>query len=512
MNNLKTIIWLLSHEFNYWLRKTILVRSLFFLFVFLNVSSVAQKQNSLWCFGDSAGINFNDTSNIITFATSLDTRGSCVSIADSNGQILFYANTCGIIPGLKTYIWNSSNQLMDEGDAIVGEAWYNELIIIPFPGSNNLYYLFSGGNSSNLGLYYSIIDMNENGGLGKVIQKNILIHTNATWDALAAVKHANGRDWWLISRDYISSLPNGSNTFVKYLITDTGITESVQNIGGFANGKEGTMTFSKTGNKFLCISWAGLIEVLDFDRCTGQFSNEIIVSNNNFSGYKFNFGCAFSPNENLIYISQQDTTSYLFQYDLTAPNIEASQDTISIIQFPHYAGGVLRLAPNDKIYWSCAWTGNGNNFPYNNTNYYTENMNLSVISSPDVLGIGCNFSLYGFSLDGKRTYWGLPNNPDYAMGPLSGSICDSLVNTNSDESKNNFNIYPNPALDKVCVEFINDNIAAYKIYNYLGNFILNGTVLKNNEISIESLSPGIYFLELNFQNKSYKKKIVKLRR
>ncbi len=116
------------------------------------------------------------------------------------------------------------------------------------------------------------------------------------------------------------------------------------------------MTFSKTGNRFLFTTLAGLIEVLDFDRCTGQFSNPVIVSGIRLNGDMLTAGSAFSPNENVIYVSQNDTTSYLFQYDLTASNIAASKDTLSSNSFsPVYYAGFLRLAPNDKIYWSVLW-------------------------------------------------------------------------------------------------------------------------------------------------------------
>src|SRR6187399_502880 len=65
----------------------------------------SQNQNSIWCFGDSAGMDFR-TSPPQTFSTSLDTRGSCVSIADSLGDLLFYANTRATLPGNTTLVWS----------------------------------------------------------------------------------------------------------------------------------------------------------------------------------------------------------------------------------------------------------------------------------------------------------------------------------------------------------------------------------------------------------------------
>ena len=41
----------------------------------------AQKQGSVWCFGDSTGIDFG-SGLPVTFQSGMDSRGSCVSISD----------------------------------------------------------------------------------------------------------------------------------------------------------------------------------------------------------------------------------------------------------------------------------------------------------------------------------------------------------------------------------------------------------------------------------------------
>src|SRR5438105_533888 len=105
--------------------------------LFFSKANLAQKRNDIWCFGDSVGIDFNNLSNPVPITTSLDTRGSCVSIADSNGMLLFYGDTRATFPGATTRVWNRNNQLMQSGDSIIGEGWYNELIILPAPGSPN---------------------------------------------------------------------------------------------------------------------------------------------------------------------------------------------------------------------------------------------------------------------------------------------------------------------------------------------------------------------------------------
>ncbi len=460
-------------------------------------SGFSQKENNIWCFGDSAGINFADTANPVTFSSSLDTRGSCVSIADSAGNLLFYANTRAGIANHSTLVWNKNHQLMQYGDSIVGSGWYNELCIVPFPGNPDKYYLFFVGVTSNPGLYYSVIDMSLNGGLGRVVQKNVIIHSLLSWDALAAIKHANGRDWWLISKDR-SNGSSGNNLFHVLFSTPSNLSDSIQPIGLNANGGLGSLTFSKDGTKLLFSSYNGLVEVMDFDRCTGLLSNAKTILTN-FNTPRIS-GSAFSPNGEAVYISTSNGNSYLMQFDLNAPNIPNSRDTIASLVLPYEAGGSLRLAPDNKIYWACAWTNGINyNYPYQDTMYHFENMNISVIENPNVLGSGCNLSLYGYNLGGKRVYWGLPNNPNYSLGRIQGSNCDSLFNSTSalNEEENHSVVYPNPFSKSFLIRFPDQSKRNILIYTGSGQLVYSeNSNSPEMNISLPALSPGVYLLKL----------------
>jgi hypothetical protein len=65
-------------------------------------------------------------------------------------------------------------------------------------------------------------------------------------------------------------------------------------------------------------------------------------------------------------------------------------------------------------------------YPDTSTAYTTINNNLSVINYPDSLGTACDFQPFSFNLGAGRTYFGLPNNPDYELGAWVGSPCDTL--------------------------------------------------------------------------------------
>ncbi|MBK7888294.1 MAG: hypothetical protein IPJ86_13715 [Bacteroidetes bacterium] len=86
----------------------------------------------------------------------------------------------------------------------------------------------------------------------------------------------------------------------------------------------------------------------------------------------------------------------------------------------------MELAPDGKIYISSSYFGLGSGWPYPPTCWNFINENLSVINQPDSLGLACDFQPFGFYLGGARTYYGLPNNPDYELGAWVGSPCDTL--------------------------------------------------------------------------------------
>ena len=411
---------------------------LLFSFTFCVGHSIAQNnRGNIWTFGDSAGIDFTSINNPTPIFSSTDSRGSCVSISDSLGNLLFYANTFydslwQLGYNNLTVIYNKIGHVMDGGDSIVGKGWYHELVIIPFPDSTEFYYLFSiGTTSSPFGLYYSIIDMSRNGGLGKVIVKNIQITPLAAWSCITAIKHGNGRDWWLIFKpDGYQNPPN--NDFFVYLIAPNGIsTPSIQSIGTVITNNAGRISLNKKGDKILMTSLKDLIQIFEFDRCTGQLSNANVIEQETNNPTYWHASNSFSPDGNLIYLTHipatpADSTHYLFQYNLYASNVLLSKDTIYQTNFPNLMAAI-QLAPDDKIYVSTWYQCNGFCFPYPDSVRNIYNENLGVINRPDSLGDSCLFAPYSFYLGGKRTYIGLPNNPDYEMGPLIGSGCDSLV-------------------------------------------------------------------------------------
>jgi hypothetical protein len=395
------------------------------------LQSFSQNKNSVWCFGDHCLIDYSDTANVLVDSCALNSRGTAASISDGSGHLIFYSGydadqyTSGGSPDYSGEVYNRNHQLMLNGDGLVTELWYNEQAIVPDPSDTNLFYIFHTSVLGVLGLYYSKVDMTLNGGLGDVTQKNIQLLNLKACDCLTAIKHGNGRDWWVIFKT--NDTPN--NNFYVFLVDPSGISGPfVQSIGSVITTNIVNLTFNVAGNFLVQSIYDGLIETFDFDRCTGVLSNhQLLFSIGSTAPFLAFWSTAISVNDRYLYVSTSGDTTYLMQLDLFAPNPWQTRDTIWIESSIQYGGGELKLAPNGKIYFATAWNDSGNwNFPYPDTAFNVINNNLGVINFPDSASAACGFTPYSFNLGSGRCYWGLPNNPDYELGPVVGSVCDSL--------------------------------------------------------------------------------------
>ncbi len=514
--------------------KTVLLLTLYLFSFFV---TVAQNTDRFWAFGDSAAIDFSNLNNPVPSYSILRSRGTCASICDSVGDLLFYCgsphepiwsnpnvNNCG-------YVANKNHQIMQNGDSLRGTSWYQEMIIVPNPGNSNQYYIFcSGVLAPNNGLFYSLVDMSFNNGLGKVIQKNIQLNSDYGCDGITAVKHGNGRDWWLVFRNW-KYYPLYSNEIKVYQVSPTGITANPTQLIGTSMTDEGFLRskFNASGNKMYTVSTDGLIENYDFDRCTGMLSNPTTFSTLSGPPYVDYWGFEVSPDESKIYVTSiyqtgNQDTSYLIQFDLNAANFLASADTLGTFLAPDLAG-LLQLGPDNKIYLSVtwAWPDTCNDYLYCYGTVNTTNSNISVINFPDSSGSACGFQAFSFYLGGHKAYTGLPNNPNYELAKDSGSVCDTLtvgINELIGNYSNLF-VYYDPQWK---VAFINaDKLTGRKydleIYDISGRKIIkesgnldsgaDGYQSFTLDLDMSSYNSGLYIISLTTEKEKLVKKFVK---
>jgi hypothetical protein len=159
------------------------------------------KWDANWVFGDGAGINFSDTANPTTFTTECNNFEPTASISDSLGNLLFYiANTEDHYENKFWKILDANNNLIENGDSIF-VAWSatNGAIILDDPKEKGSYYLIQICDSIfyDYQLLYSKIKTHSDGTFYLTV-KNQILFSDSIAERISCIKHANGKDWWII--------------------------------------------------------------------------------------------------------------------------------------------------------------------------------------------------------------------------------------------------------------------------------------------------------------------------
>jgi len=483
---------------------------LLILLVLFYKGSTAQAYDRSWLIGTECmikltmnGINY-DTSSFEcgTARTLMDLPGS--NISDTAGNILFFS--------VGSRVGNPLAQIMENGDTLVDSLFFATVFDIPaaqatliLPRSNNTFYLFYYSESdsllaSNFGepdrLYYAIVDMNANGGLGKVLKKKQVVHKGLLGEGrLTACRHANGRDWWMVHQGY------ADDAYYIYLVTpDSVYPPHIQHIGPsnfWDNSDAAFATFSPDGSKFATVTAVSPLILMDFDRCTGTFSNpdSIFIPTDTFryNGYPsplvtLNGGssCSFSPNGRYLYFTNLID---IVQYDTWALNVQASAVTVGRWDTVGPAGGdaefyLMYLLPNGKIIVDDYGPGVNGSF--------------HLIDSPDIGGRGCHFRFNGLPTTTNNANV-LPNMINYRLGALAGSGCDTVTGiSESKVDKSALKLYPNPANSKITVSLMQyyKNAKLY-IYDALGREMYKDeSMYLDADIDLGGFTNGIYFVRI----------------
>lgn len=345
--------------------------------------ALAQKEGNIWYFGTMAGMDFNGGAPVALTNGQLFTTEGSASIADANGNLLFYTE------GVNVY--NRLHALMPNGTGLMGGTSASQsAIIIPFPGVSYMYYIFTVPNTAGGGLRYSVVDMTLAGGNGDVTSKNVSLLAVNVAEKLTATYHYNGLDYWVAVHD------NMGNTFYAFRVGAGGITGPVvSSVGSVHNGTNpwtGCMKFSPKGDKMaVCLYGTQQADLLDFDNSTGIFSN---AATYNFPTTFFTYGVEFSETGNTLYIGNVDyTPGQIYQYDMLAGNNAAILATAQLIyNNPVDFLGSMQLGPDGKIYFV--------RYGYNYA---------GAIEFPDVPGVGCTPNDVAVPLLSGMAQLGLPD-------------------------------------------------------------------------------------------------------
>ena len=483
--------------------------SLILLLLLATTNNVfAQKEDYNWIFGandDSRNLFHWDDDlnlNIDTASTDMTFSYTNSAISDTNGEMLFYTN------GLRIYD-ASTHQLVENGDSLnYTDAYWNfanvnfgqynigqATIILPL---NNEYSLFSlrvdtlisdslsffDKFASNL-IHTKIVKQDNE---FKVILKNkkILVDTLIPVN-LTATRHANGRDWWLVCQEALS------NCVEVILCQPDTIYLHHKECDGlkYKNYDGGYSTFSPDGSKLVVATAINGIKIFNFDRCSGELNlieyipRDVLMEASDPLIYFLGFN-VISSNSRYLYTGAPDS---LYQFDLSASNIVNSKELVAWIpedSLSSYTIAFTALAPDGTMPQP------------NHLNYY------AIIHNPDEPAQDIDLEMW-IPLP-KYPSSSMGNFPNYRLGRLIGSPCDTLYNSieGTITKLKVLEAYPNPATNKIRIDYAGKfweqvNNLHLKITDVLGQEFYNKKLPEysaRQTINLKNYPSGVYFVYL----------------
>ncbi|MBK8414572.1 MAG: T9SS type A sorting domain-containing protein [Bacteroidetes bacterium] len=141
---------------------------------------------------------------------------------------------------------------------------------------------------------------------------------------------------------------------------------------------------------------------------------------------------------------------------------------------------LMYLAANGKIYTSST----------------SSVLHLHEMNYPDSSGLACDMQLHNIYTG--HFFIGVPNHPNYYLGHLVGSPCDTLTNINDPpEHDFRFKVFPNPVMDgniKIMYLLPQNKLGRLEIYDVTGKVVYSKTCRPSTiqAIALPHLANGIY--------------------
>jgi len=479
----------------------------------------------IWIFPDSCGVDFRDTNNVTAFqGTNFNNWSSGAAISTASGNLMFYSDG--------SRIKDERNQYISNLDSITYYSTYNKTFFFPNSSDSNLISMFSMVTTS--GAYVYKYNLKRDNPISAFLDSSSTEVINVSpfssnYNAnhgigsfkLDAVRHGNGRDWWIVAS--MGSSIAFSDSFAFFLLTDDTLILHHYFDTGKSVFADGEIDISEDGSK-LCLSSIDSFTVYewDLDRCDGTLSNfnevykaynNIYVNNNNYWSHLR--GISYSKNMNYIYGCTADT---VYQFNPRA-TIDSLKCMVIWYDTNHVSFGdtcimrSLELAEDGNIYIGYQRLPCCSNIGYQPIASY-----LGVIKNADYAFPNCYVNPHGVFL-GTQCQCSftnvLPSVPNYNLGPLIGSPCDTLTTTSTGQWLSpvaQVKVYPNPANDKINISWQVQGGFTWALKTIAGVTLSSGTQQAGNAtISTATLPEGMYFMEVHSAKEHKVEKVVVLK-
>jgi len=508
------------------------------LFFFLTaIQTVTAQQHDRYWLGQQADLDTIPTAVLMRFDgdsivytavhRDIQIQHGVLAMSNKAGVLQFYTNGNVVV--------SHNHQIMEggkgfnegaEGSDFIGGQWGDTTLnlaylqytyqLIPDGFEEHIYYMIhsfleysnNGWQLNTPRMQISKIDMSANGGKGRVVYKNRYFDEELSSVFFATVRHGNGRDWWVILRrqdglryrslllerdelkqEVVSTLPELSSEWFTLL----------DSLGSNSN----LFFASEDGSRLLDNYGYHHVKLMSFDRCSGMVSlldtidtgiYPVLINGNAYEKNMFTY--ELSPSGRYLY--GVGDAGYM-QWDMEASDVEGSRMQLGgpPWQLDGYQNALVGILGGFYVF---GYGPDGK--------LYNLFLNIhSVVEYPDERGQESEFCL---AADNPPSCLHVPYNlyssrhPNFRLGPLTGSGCDSLVSGVQviGAGGPEFELSPNPASDQVSLRL---NTKSQQGEWHVQVFNLSGGLMQQNTLaaaatewafSVQDWPSGMYVVRL----------------
>lgn len=396
-------------------------------------SAQAQGEYSNWYFGEQASLHFEpDQAPQTSLTSAMTTPSACATLSDAAGNLLFYSDG--------KQVWNREHQVMAGGQALGGNSQFGQgCAVVRVQGAAKaMAYVLTQRFTQQLGSWHAIpvaaeIMLDGAGGLGEVTRTDLPIVADTVLQRLgesrftpyqALVRHANGRDCWLITRlheqgVFLATLLDGSG---QWPCPRTVVSRLFPARTAGSTIVFGTLVAAPDGRSLLYNDVASSV-LLEFDPATGRIHTPVLLkyppltipSTFGVNG-AYALGAAFSSNGSRLYLNR-----------VYEPNVNFSSQAVQVVQYDLTAGTSAAIAASGVEVYNVANRNGVNRMPWFSQRgpdgliYFAMpgGSALDAILSPNARGRACRYTPRYQFLGERQSTEALPLQPnDVNLGPL----------------------------------------------------------------------------------------------
>ena len=307
-----------------------------------------------WMFGRNIQLDFGVSgaaAPTLSYTGGSAAEGSTV-VTDTQGNLRFWSNGIDV--------WGADGQpIKNSGGGMGMSSAAQTVVAMPALGAPGKYFVVTTGYQAEWGtskerLFYSVIDMNANGGRGEMTQKNIPLGAlGVAGEGLSATPNASGDGFWVYSVaantnqvyrwEFKANGPT-SNAGIAQPMSDQFALYSSIHFDSSLGSNQGVILASNLNN----------YTMFTVDRKTGALTEGHRVHHVPVSGKGYLYGATFSPSGRYMIFSEiYGAPSRVYRVDTkaaTAAQMRDSRMELGVLDPAYNSGGAVKLGPDGNIY------------------------------------------------------------------------------------------------------------------------------------------------------------------